>query len=84
MTMRVTCDPAVFIEAESAGSVTYRRTTDGRRWKVRGVCDYRGDCMVGAVEPWPPMRREDRLDVPVTPELGQACCPFTYVELEPA
>lgn len=78
-----TCDPDVVIEEERVGFIVYRSLSTGRRWEVRGVCDYRGDCMVGAVEPWPPMRREDRLDVPVTPEFF-GCCPFQFVELERA
>lgn len=77
-----TCDPDVVIEDEREAFIQYRSLSTGRRWSVTGVCDYRGDCMIGAAEPWPPMRREDRLDIPVTPEFT-GCCPFTYVELDP-
>jgi hypothetical protein len=72
-----TCDPFVLIEEQREGYVRYVRTTDGRRWEVHGVCDRRGDCWEGAVGPAP------ELDCPVTPEF-RGCCPFTYVELEPA
>ena len=71
-----TCDPHVFIEAQSEGFTRYRNA-DGRRWEVHGVCDKRGDCWVGAIGDAP------LLDCPVTPEFS-GCCPFTFVELEPA
>jgi len=45
--MQPTADPTVFIEEQSPGYVLYRRT-DGRRWIVRGQCDKRGDCLIGA------------------------------------
>jgi hypothetical protein len=69
-----TVEPDVFIEEERPGYVRYR-ATDGRRWEIRGRCDYRGDCLVGAVDPvlGP---RETRLDVPVTPDF-RGCCPLT-------
>lgn len=74
-----TIDPYVFIEEEYKGYVRYRNITSGRRWEVLGICDYRGDCIVGAVNPvlGP---RGGRLDVPVTPEFRD-CCPFIYQEL---
>ena len=75
-----TLDPDVFIEDERTGYVRYRRT-DGRRWEVWGECDYRGDCLVGAVDPLLGPR-ETRLDVPVTPEFA-GCCPLQFVELAP-
>lgn len=68
-----TADPYVFIEAEREGYVRYQ-ALDGRRWEIEGVCDYRGDCLVGAVDPLLG-RRETRLDVPVTPEF-KGCCPL--------
>lgn len=75
-----TADPYVFIEEEYKGYVRYQNTLTGRRWEVFGICDYRGDCIVGAVDPLLGPR-ETRLDVPVTPEF-ENCCPFTYRELE--
>lgn len=74
-----TIDPYVFIEEEYKGYIRYRNIDSGRRWEVFGACDYRGDCIVGAVNP-PIGPRENRLDVPVTPEFNN-CCPFTYNEL---
>ena len=77
-----TVDPYVLIEEQRKGYVRYRNITTGRRWIVRGVCDLRGDCIIGAVDPplGPP---EGRLDVPVTPEF-RTCCGkdiFAYEEL---
>jgi hypothetical protein len=46
--LQPTSDPTVFIEEQRPGYVRYRRT-DGRRWVVRGFCDRRGDCLIGAV-----------------------------------
>lgn len=43
-----TSDRHVFIEERSPGYVRYR-SDDGWRWEVRGVCDQRGYCLVGAV-----------------------------------
>jgi hypothetical protein len=43
-----TVDPDVVIEEQYEGYVRYRHT-DGRRWEVRGICDRRGDCLIGAV-----------------------------------
>jgi hypothetical protein len=68
-----TVDPNVFIEEERAGYVRYR-ATDGRRWEILGLCDYRGVCLIGAVDPLLGPR-ETRLDVPVTPEFS-GCCPL--------
>lgn len=48
MALEPTADPGVFIEARGDGWVRYRRD-DGRRWEVHGVCDRRGDCLIGAV-----------------------------------
>lgn len=45
---RLTADPYVRIEYREPGYVRYQNG-DGRRWIVRGVCDRRGDCMIGAV-----------------------------------
>lgn len=46
--MIATADPDVVIEERRPGYVRYRHS-DGRRWEVHGVCDRRGDCLVGAV-----------------------------------
>lgn len=46
--LEVTADTTVRIEAKEPGYVRYQ-ANDGRRWEVRGVCDRRGLCMVGAV-----------------------------------
>lgn len=43
-----TSDPTVWIEEQRDGYVRYRNA-DGRRWEVHGVCDRRGDCLIGAV-----------------------------------
>jgi hypothetical protein len=76
--MIATLDPHVFIEDERPGYVRYR-ADDGRRWEVVGTCDYRGDCLVGAVDPvlGP---RETRLDVPVGPGFS-GCCPLVVTVL---
>jgi len=46
--LQPTADDTVRIEEQSPGYVRYQ-ANDGRRWEVRGVCDYRGDCLIGAV-----------------------------------
>lgn len=46
--MSLTADPLISIEEQRAGFVVYRHA-DGRRWSVEGVCDRRGDCLIGAV-----------------------------------
>lgn len=75
MSLTLTCDPYVFIEAKSGNYVRYRNVLTGRRWEVYGVCDKRGNCWEGAIGPAP------ELDCPVTPEF-KGCCPFEFVELE--
>ena len=42
-----TADKTVRIEQAAAGYVRYQ-ARDGRRWEVRGECDRRGLCLVGA------------------------------------
>lgn len=42
-------DPNIEIEEIRTGYVRYRHRLTGRRWEVRGRCDKRGDCVVGAV-----------------------------------
>lgn len=68
-----TADPFVFIEEERVAYARYR-STDGRRWEVLGECDYRGDCLIGAVDPLLGPRGT-RLDVPVGPGFS-GCCPL--------
>ena len=70
-----TAEDGVFIEEQHLGYVRYIRPETGQRWEIFGVCDMRGDCLIGAVDPLlgPP---EGRLDVPVTPEF-KGCCPLT-------
>ena len=86
--MLPTADPTVFIEEQRSGYVRYRQA-DGRRWVVRGTCDRRGDCLLGAViegevvedhehlaelrERLGRDRIDSELDVPVTPEF-KTCC----------
>ena len=77
--LQETSDPDVLIEEERKGYVRYRSISTGRRWEVIGICDYRGHCIEGAVNPLLGPR-ETRLDVPVTPEFS-GCCPFIFNEL---
>ena len=42
-----TADPGIVIEEQREGYVRYRRD-DGYRWEVHGICDQRGDCLIGA------------------------------------
>lgn len=46
--MESTFDPYVSIEERGEGYIRYRNAA-GRRWEVHGVCDHRGDCLIGAV-----------------------------------
>lgn len=92
MDLKPTCDPSVWIEASQTGYVRYRNVETDRRWEVHGVCDKRGDCMVGAVVGKYQIKTLEEaravaaaykgLDCPVTPEF-KGCCPFRFVELEP-
>lgn len=74
--MQPTCDPFVFIEEQRPGYIRYQNLA-GRRWEVIGTCIDLGFCYQGAAGPKP------ELDCPVTPEF-KGCCPFQFVELEPA
>jgi hypothetical protein len=47
--MESTCDPDVFIEERRTGYIRYLRISDTLRWEVSGVCDYRGNCIIGSV-----------------------------------
>ena len=79
-----TVDPDIDIEEQRPGYTRYRHT-DGRRWEVRGICDRRGDCLVGAVidgETVTTLARAHELavaydgpDVPVGPGF-EGCCPL--------
>lgn len=97
--MQPTNDPTVFIEETRLGYVRYRRT-DGRRWIVRGLCDRRGDCLIGAfiegfglIESHDDIERakrilgRERIDSELDVPVTpefKNCCPFTFTELEPA
>lgn len=85
-----TADPDVVLEASGPGYWRYRSISTDRRWEVRGFCDYRGHCLIGAVldDGTVIVDREtlDRLsaergrlvsdlDVPVLPEFS-GCCPL--------
>ena len=88
--MEPTADPHVFIEERREGYVRYQ-ADDGRRWEVHGICDKRGDCMVGAVVDDHVIETLEEaqayiaehpmvLDVPVAPGFS-GCCPLEIVEL---
>lgn len=95
MAMVATADPHVFIEEQRDGYVRYW-CDDGRRWEVHGVCDRRGDCLIGAVVEGEQIRDhahlaemcdrlgrkriDSELDVPVAPGFKD-CCPLRIVEL---
>jgi hypothetical protein len=83
--MTNTTDPDVVMEYKRGDYVRYRRDSTGERWVVRGHCDKRGDCLVGAIidgETIETIERARELaeaytgpDVPVTPGL-KGCCPL--------
>ncbi len=92
--MITTSDPHTMIEERRLGYTRYRRG-DGFRWEVYGVCDRRGDCLIGAVidgvqvrdhehlaaiAASKPGRVDSDLDVPVGPGFT-GCCPLEVVEL---
>lgn len=97
MNLIATADPHVFIEEKHEGYVRYYRPIDGRRWEVYGVCDRRGDCLIGAVIEGETVRDHAHLeelktrlgverlisemDVPITPEFKE-CCHLQGVYLE--
>lgn len=99
MTDVPTSDPSVVIEEQSEGYVRYRNSS-GRRWEVHGVCDRRGDCLVGAVidgfglikskadlERAQKKLGRDRIDSELDVPVTpefRDCCPFRFVELERA
>ena len=89
MVDRLTADPTTWIEAEWEGYIRYR-SIDGRRWEVRGICDHRGNCLVGATIDGELIETIERahelalaysgLDVPVAPGFRD-CCPLEITEL---
>lgn len=92
-----TADPDVLLEERRDGYWRYRRISNGERWEVRGVCDRRGHCLVGATlhgefirdlehlsnlcARLGVLRPDSDLDVPVTTSF-KGCCPFRYVVLD--
>jgi hypothetical protein len=87
----LTIDPAVVIEGAGKTSgvqwVIYRNILNGRRWKVEGDCDQRGNCWVGAINApkGPGGRPKTTIDIVITPEFAlDGCCPFTYTQLTAA
>lgn len=84
-----TVDPSIRITHRGEGLIRYQHV-DGRRWEVRGVCDHRGDCLVGAVIDGEFVETQERAhelalaydgpDVPVGPGFS-GCCPLEVTEL---
>lgn len=89
----ITADPGVVIVATGPAMVRYR-AADGSEWVVHGLCDQRGDCVIGSVVHGHQVRDRDdyrglrellgdrlgfRLDCPVTPSF-KGCCPFRFEE----
>lgn len=97
--MEPTADPFVVIEERGPGYIRYRRD-DGRRWEVHGVCDRRGDCLIGAIIPdfgvitsyadieyAKTVLGQQRIDSEMDVPVTpefELCCQFQYVELDPA
>jgi hypothetical protein len=84
-----TADSDVVLEDSSPGYWRYRSLSTGRRWEVRGVCDHRGDCLVGATVNGTYLADLDAVraasdagaldtvgDTPVLPGFS-GCCPLT-------
>lgn len=94
--LQATADPSVFIEERREGYVRYIAPATGRRWEAHGVCDRRGDCLIGAVVEGEQIRDhahlaemcerlgreriDSELDVPVGPGFTD-CCPLRIVEV---
>jgi hypothetical protein len=87
--------PDTVIEEQREGYVRYRRLSNGERWEVRGICDKRGYCLIGAVidgEVIETIERARELaeaytgqDVPVYVGFEEAgCCPLVSTILTPA
>jgi hypothetical protein len=47
--MEQTCDSDIIIEEKGEGYWIYRKLSSGERWRIDGVCDQRGDCLIGAI-----------------------------------
>jgi hypothetical protein len=91
-----TADPHVLIEEQREGYVRYR-ADDGRRWEVYGICDRRGDCLIGAVlEGFGEIKSHadlkaakkklgrERIDSELDVPIGpgfKGCCPLRVAEL---
>lgn len=90
--MTPTADPAVFIEYSEEGLIRYQ-DLNGKRWEVAGICDKRGDCLVGAVIDGETVQTIERarelalgyagLDCPVSMGFS-GCCPLVVTELPDA
>lgn len=86
-----TSDPNVYIEEKRESYWRYIDVRSGVRWEIEGVCDRRGDCMIGAVVDgieikshghlaalcsiYGKDRIDSDLDVPVVPGF-KGCCPL--------
>jgi hypothetical protein len=85
MALEPTGEPDVFIEAQREGYIRYVRKSTGERWEVTGVCDHRGDCLVGSVIDGKLVKTKAQAkklakeytgpDVPVLPGF-KGCCPL--------
>ena len=88
--MEETSDPDIVLEERRINYWRYRRN-DGLHWEVRGHCDKRGNCLVGAVingEYVDTLNRAHELalayngpDVPVGPGF-KGCCPLEVMILD--
>lgn len=84
-----TIDNSIFIEEKTDSYIKYL-SVDGKRWEVHGICDHRGDCIVGSVingEFVSTIERAHELamsyegpDIPVGPGFS-GCCALRIVEL---
>ena len=85
-----TADLDVVLEERREGYWRYRRISDGLRWEVRGHCDKRGDCLVGAwidgeyvgtiERAYELAMAYDGPDSPITAGF-EGCCPLEVSEL---
>jgi len=88
MVDELTLDPYVVIEERRQRYIRYRNLETGSRWEVRGECDGRRDCMVGAMVDGVLIETVEQaralpipdLDCPVGPGF-HGCCPLEVVEL---
>lgn len=91
----LTADPDVVAEQLEQGCAVYRNVVSGRRWRVKGTCDRRGDCLIGAVIDGVVVRDhahladlartnarvDSHLDVPLGPGYDGSCCPMEVEQL---